>query len=949
MLNNEDQLLIKQCESIEKSIINGIDWVQKNVGAEKQYITNYNLRKLRRSTLRFKEAIELRPAVAIFGQSQVGKSYLVSNLAKKPEDEILEILVPGENRSVDFITEMNPPGKGKEATGLVSRFTIKNLFQPGLKPYVLKLFSQADIVKIIVNGYLSDITHYLNNDIDTAKLDAYLQSAATLKSPTVQAGFSVDDVFDVKDYLDHNFKDHFIVIALNNYSYWDKIAELIPYIDAGKRWILFQSLWGEQQFFTNFFISLSEGLKKVNFAGEVRCGIDALTSQDETIIDVERLREMFKPSQSKPDVNLQIGSGSVTISRSVLSAITAEVILPLPESTANHPQRKLLKEADVLDFPGARSRNKIPEDVFTNNNDIEKLEVFLRGKVAFLFDRYNINFAISSLLFCMDNSQPEVQDIPRLLYEWIKSNHGDSPQEREDREKMLALMIPNSNIERIIPLLVVLTKFNVELAGSPSEKIGEPKTHDGKWNARLSANFNEFMKKNVNDKWTEKWNNSDGSFKNVFLLRDPKFPNGVYEGIDPKTYKGAERISPDYIEKLRDMKTSFLQSNHVSRHFRNPSEAWVESTEPGKSGIDYIVRYLTPTCEPIIKREQLKNGIVLLRKEVCAELGKYYTSGDINQQLAIARKKAAVAFMNLLQMQQKNNTFGNLIDRLTITDSFSWKVFYDVMMQEIVETGTKKTEFDNESGLVISTNLKEMLSAFIDINDEDNKDSILHKLLTFFGLAEQAELKEVMDENGIDITELFEGKKVPELNKADIYAQKLISKWLEQVNLIKQTDILNKLGLSKKGAELLIEELQKNMDRVALKKQIANAVREFVASFEEHKNLDVEARIAACILNRFVTTLGWDSKDIPKNDKPVLKNAKHPIFSPTEIKAPDKNDLELNIQFPGQNFFNEWSEGLKASFTQNVYFENNVQDAEKALANSALGVVIKEICPDYAS
>jgi len=196
---------------------------------------------------------------------------------------------------------------------------------------------------------------------------------------------------------------------------------------------------------------------------------------------------------------------------------------------------------------------------------------------------------------------------------------------------------------------------------------------------------------------------------------------------------------------------------------------------------------------------------------------------------------------------------------------------------------------------------------------------------------------------------LFEGKKVPELNKADIYAQKLISKWLEQVNLIKQTDILNKLGLSKKGAELLIEELQKNMDRVALKKQIANAVREFVASFEEHKNLDVEARIAACILNRFVTTLGWDSKDIPKNDKPVLKNAKHPIFSPTEIKAPDKNDLELNIQFPGQNFFNEWSEGLKASFTQNVYFENNVQDAEKALANSALGVVIKEICPDYAS
>jgi hypothetical protein len=56
---------------------------------------------------------------------------------------------------VDFIADINPYGD-KEATGLVTRFTVKKPKTPPGFPVFLRLLTQSDLIKILANSYFSD-------------------------------------------------------------------------------------------------------------------------------------------------------------------------------------------------------------------------------------------------------------------------------------------------------------------------------------------------------------------------------------------------------------------------------------------------------------------------------------------------------------------------------------------------------------------------------------------------------------------------------------------------------------------------------------------------------------------------------------------------------------------------------------------------------------------------
>lgn len=943
--NPENQQLIQDCTLVKQVIEDSMDWVTQNVEKDKQAVTLYNLKKYRRDAKRYEKAVPKRPSIAIFGQSQVGKSYLVSNLAKTPESFSLMVKVPGTDEQVDFIEKINPPGGGKEATGLVSRFTTKDNYEAGHQPYVLRLFSQADIVKIIANGYLSDITHYMYN-INRDEIQKTIQTMSSKMMQSPSPGFTEDEVYDVKEYLNSKFRDHFLIKDLNNINFWDDIALLVPYVDAENRWEIFEILWGKQPFFTELFQKLSTGLKQINFLPEVRVELEALTPQQDTILDVERLRELYKETKKTEVKCYQGGTLLASLDRSIISAITAEVILPVSDETGNHPKRKFFKEADVLDFPGARSRQQIPEDTFEEKESDDKLLVFLRGKVAFLFDRYNFNFEISTLLFCMDDKQPEVADLPKFLYEWIRNTHGGSPQKREERERKLAMLVPQKEIDDLIPLLVVFTKFNIELAGNPAtEKVGELGPHNAKWTARIGANFADQMGISVGDTWIEKWNQS-GPFKNLFPLRDPKWSKSVYDGLNSDGKES--NIKADYVEKFKDMEKSWVNHPDVIRHFHNPQEAWKEFTEPNKSGIDYIIKYLTPTCNPIIKHEQIKSQIQDLKETLSLEMGSFYTGGDIDEKLKKARINAAQVFMNLMKMQKENNTFGNFVDRLSISDDLSWKIYFDLMMNKQIDLpdDVKATVADT-SNKTVPLDLIEMLNQFITIEEGESAEQILSKLKEYFGIEDDAALKSILDDSGVDIQALIEAKEgvdEGEKNKdrAYVFSENLLSRWLEYIETIKSDDVLRALGLQKKIADLILNELNKNKNRINLKTIIANETREHIETFQLTSNVDIVARISANILNSFVNSLGW--KYVPENERPKVKaDDAMPVFTQRNIKAPEKKDLKLGIEFPGERFFVEWTTGIRNSFEANVYYEENVKDAEKAEADAKLGTILEKL------
>ncbi len=941
---SENQNLVQECKLIKQVIQDGMKWVADNAESDKQDVTISNLKTFRRHANRFEAAVPKRPSIAIFGQSQVGKSYLVSNLAKTPKAFSLMVKVPDTNEEVDFIERINPPGGGKEATGLVSRFTTKDNYQPGWQPYELKLFSQADIVKIIANGYMSDITHY-TYAINRDDIQKKIGNLVATMSQSVIPGFSEDDVYDVQEYLNGKFRDNIFIRDLNTINYWDDIAKVMPYIDAQSRWEILEFLWGEQPFFTELFKKLSYGLQQVNFLSSVRCELAALTPQLDTILDVERLRELYKDA-GKPEVKLYDGGTFITsLNRSVLSALTAEVVLPLSDETANDPDRKFTKDADVLDFPGARSRQQIPEITFEEKENDDKLLVFLRGKVAFLFDRYNINFEVSTLLFCMDDKQPEVADLPKFLYEWIKNSHGGSPAEREKRERKLELLIQDKDIEDLIPLLVVFTKFNIELAGNPAtEKAGELGPHNAKWTARVGANFADQMGISVGDNWIDNWNSS-GSFKNLFPLRDPKWSKAIYEGFDTD---GTEtKVKDDYVEKVKDMQKAWVNHKDVIKHFHNPLEAWRESTDLNKSGLDYIIKYLTPTCNPIIKHEQIKGQIEELKHKIYDELKTFYQGGSIEDKLKKARINAAQVFMNLMKMQKEKNTFGNLVDKLVVNDNLSWKIYFDLMMDKQIDAPQQSAQKSSSKDKTIPLDLIEMLNQFIEIEEGEDAQSILGKLKEMFGIDDDKELKQILDDSGVDIQALIEAqsgdsKPQDEFDKAYIFAGNLLSRWLKHIEALKSDEVLLQLGLRKNIADLVIQELNKNKNRVNLKKIIADETREHVETFQLTSNVDIVARISASIINKFVNSLGWEY--VGKSERPkIKKNDALPIFTHGIIKAPAKKDLKLGIEFPGERFFAEWATGIRNSFEANVYFEENVKDAERAEADAKLGTILQKV------
>lgn len=942
--NPENIQLSQQCTVVKQVIEDSMKWVAANVEKDKQAVTLYNLKKLRRDAKRFENAIPKRPSVAIFGQSQVGKSYLVSNLAKTPDAQSLYVKVPDTGEEVDFIEKINPPGGGKEATGLVSRFTTVDSWQQGFKPYLIRLFSQADLVKIIINGYLSDITHYTYN-INRDEVQKEIQTLSAIKQNSPCSGFSEDEVYDVKEYCNNNFRDHFIIKDLNNINFWEDIASVVPYIDSSQRFKVFEILWGKQTFFTDLFVKLSVGLSQLNFMSEVRTDLSALTPQQDTILDVERLRELYK-NEKKPQVNCYDGGTLIaSLDRSVLSALCAEVVLPLSDTTTNNPHRAFLKDADVLDFPGARSRQQIPEVTFEEKDNNDKLLVFLRGKISFLFNRYNFNYEISTLLFCMDDKQPEVADLPKFLYEWIRNTHGGSPERRAERERKLAFLVPDSKIEKLVPLLVCFTKFNIELAGNPAtEKPGELGPHNSKWTARIGANFADQMGISVGDTWIQNWDNS-GPFKNVFPLRDPKWSKSFFEGME--TDGRETQLRPEYVQKFTDMQNSWVNHKDVISYVRNPKECWDEFTSPNKSGIDYIIKYMTPTCNPIIKHEQIKSQIEDLKEHLYDELSAFYQGGNIDEKLKKAKLSAAQAFMMIMKMQKENNTFGNFIDRLVISDDLSWKIYFDLMMNKQIEVETAaKPVAAPTSGNTVSLDLIEMLSQFITIDKGEDADSIIVKLKEFFGIDDTSDLKNVLAESGIDIISLLEKKEEKDngevKDRAYIFAENLLSRWLEYIEAVKDDNSLLQLGLNKKTADTILNELNKNKNRVNLKKIIADQVREHVESFQLTSNIDIVARISANILNRFVNSLGWEFVQVA--DRPKVKPTDSlPVFTPTVVKSPTKKNLRLEIEFPGEKFFNEWSAGLRSSFEANVYYEEGVKDAAKAEADAQLGAILARV------
>ena len=140
-------------QNTSKTILN---WAQTNLGRQDYGKIRDNVYTGKVEMRRIDNALHTNPAAAIFGESQVGKSYLVNNLLKNTSNRF-SVKYPG-HEEINFLSELNPLGGGAESTSLITRFTARPTNSPDPSyPIKARIFTPADMALIIADSFYSDI------------------------------------------------------------------------------------------------------------------------------------------------------------------------------------------------------------------------------------------------------------------------------------------------------------------------------------------------------------------------------------------------------------------------------------------------------------------------------------------------------------------------------------------------------------------------------------------------------------------------------------------------------------------------------------------------------------------------------------------------------------------------------------------------------------------------
>lgn len=924
-----------------------VDWADKFLKEDIRKATNDKVKKHRRDLKKIGFALSENPSAALYGESQVGKSYLIKNLLSKGKGSFT-ITDESTGGTHDFLEEINPKGEGTEATSVVTRFSTQVDIIDRNYPIRIRLLSPKDIILMLCDSYFSDVEDHVSLP-KTDTIREYIKGMElSFSQYTIhQDALSEDDVYDIKDYMEQHFRSFTMDIV--NSNYWDVVATLIHKVDSSNWYKVFDILWGRNVHINDIFNKLIDQLARLDFAAVAYAEFKSVLREYGTLLHVARLREIngsplfedVKASKYQKDVAVIVpntnGNSHHTIHKSILCALSAELVFKVDKSLET--EKPFLRQSDLLDFPGARSRLK-NQEIKLNETHIG--DMVLRGKVSYIFNRYSSQYLISSLLFCNKNLKIEVKYIPKLLNTWIETYIGKTPRAR--KEFLASSAFP--------PLFVIYTFFNADLEFNPINDRED--TLAEKWTKRFNTIFeNEIVTNNFN--WHKSWTEDVNSFfQNNYLLRDFHYSNTVFEGFRET---GEESDTPmaigkidGYIEKLRQ---SFLGHDFVQHHFSNPEEAWDEAASPNKDGSALIIRNLTAVSNNRARTEKFKREVNQIALELKLTMEQHYHSDEADQRIQKAAAQAGSIHLSMdICFGQDPYAFGRFIKGFVIRESAVYNFYKDKLTQlEMID----KTNL-NAYVLIRNSNL--------DLSITKSYDENIQVLMKTYTLGSKEEVETHFAEEGISLQELFYGEANQLKKNSLVLAEALRDFWfLEYLQKERFTAILAQ-GFSSAGFDHLINNIRTAFEKQGIVREIAAGIREYVDRFEK---IDVAeemiADISAGIINKFITRLGWDFYSDSElanlkatneaNDLGLNFDVEDaPDYSETADLAEffdhlDKYDDFINERnfnhsviknFPNIRNYSKWRDQMKISFIANC----NIPTYD-IMANNALGEWLRSI------
>ena len=522
----------------------------------------------------------LDSGIGFFGLSQAGKSYLISALAAG-ENGKLETVV--DNQTLDFIDHVNPVGGGKEATGLVTRFSRTAKGGIANYPLELKLFQEIEIVKILINAYFKDFDQQkVVNKIEFSELNQLIARAESKKQADYTGGITEDDIVDLYDYLSENFGNS--LEGLKG-GYWEKAVSLLPYLATVDRGILFSVLWGGINELTAIYVQLATTLSSLNHVNTVYAPLSVLVkendgkkSQIDSIMNVDMLERLNTEKDSSVSVT-PVNGVPTSISLAQLAFLTAELIFPL----VNQTRVPTFEKVDLLDFPGYRGRlNLISISDVKEGNPIAQL--LLRGKVAYLFEKYTDSQEMNVLVVCTpSDKQSDVNDVGPVLERWIDKTQGETAEKRATKKA---------------GLLWAITMFDKRIGASLHQSEDNLSNTWGKGGLLQQTILERFGSYD----WLSNWSNN-GKFNNVFLVRKPGF-DVPFLNVDAKANLELS-YNDNYQQEMSVLKKTFVENSDIKEYVNTPDQAWDAMLKLNDGGIGRISHYLEQVAITEVKQQRI--------------------------------------------------------------------------------------------------------------------------------------------------------------------------------------------------------------------------------------------------------------------------------------------------------------------------------------------------------
>ena len=317
---------------------------------------------------------------------------------------------------------------------------------------------------------------------------------------------------------------------------------------------------------------------------------------------------------------------------------------------------------DLLDFPGARSRLKL-----ANLDDVAKAkgvaeganplrELLLRGKVAYLFQRYSAERELIAILLCIPDGNQEVRDLSDMMTAWIDQTIGATPADRAKQKNALFL---------------VLTKMDREF----EQKAGETEeSRRLRWSRPAQQFAGQQFPRRVAGQLERQ------AVRQHLLAaqsdRHRRAADGLRRRPRGRHRRGLRRARR---RAARPFRREPRGAGAISPIRRAPG---TRPSSANDGGVSYLVKSLIPVCDPAIKRAQVRGQLEVQVRRLVDRLAGFHSASDGD---ARAKKRDLVhTVLRGLATCIQQQLFGELVAALQIADTALRDIYFRIATARVL-------------------------------------------------------------------------------------------------------------------------------------------------------------------------------------------------------------------------------------------------------------------------